>query len=248
MSKGVALITGSSKGIGAKTAMRLADDGFSIVLNYRDSHREANILKQDIIQEGRECIALQADVSQERDVLKLFKAVDNLGQLAVLVNNAGILDMQTRLEGISPERFKRILEVNVVSCFLCTKEAIKRMSTKYGGTGGSIVNVSSLAAKTGAPNEYVDYAASKGAMDSFTRGSALELAEEGIRVNAVRPALIKTTMHALGGEADRVERLRDIIPIGRGGTPEEVAETIVWLASDRSSYVTGSFIDCSGGL
>lgn len=248
MSKSVALITGSGKGIGAKTAMRLADEGFSIVLNYKDSQRDAGIIKQQIIQKGSECIAVQADISQEHDVSKLFDAVDKLGRLAVLVNNAGILEMQSRLEGISPERFKRILEVNVMSCFLCTKEAIKRMSTKHGGIGGSIINVSSIAAKSGAPNEYVDYAASKGAIDSFTRGSALEVAGEGIRVNVVRPALIKTTMHALGGEVDRVERLKNVIPMGRGGTPEEVAETIVWLASERSSYVTGSCIDCSGGL
>ena len=242
--KKVALITGSSKGIGAKAAMRLADEGFSIVLNYKASYQEADILKQEIVQKGSECIAVQADVSQEHDVAKLFNAVDKMGRLAVLVNNAGILEMQTRLEGISSERFKRILELNVMPCFLCTKEAIKRMSTKYGGTGGSIINISSVAAKTGAPNEYVDYAASKGAIDSFTRGSALEVEQEEIRVNAVRSALIKTSMHTLGVEVDRVERLKSAIPIGKGGLTEKVAETIVRLASDRPSYVTGSFVDC----
>ncbi|UAA39064.1 SDR family oxidoreductase [Paraneptunicella aestuarii] len=248
MTNKVALITGSSRGIGAKTALLFAQRGYAIVLNYRSSYVDAENLQREIISLGVECIAVQADVSKQEDVERLFKEADKLGQLAVLVNNAGILDKQSRLEQISPERFLRVLEVNVLSCFLCTKEAIKRMSTKYGGTGGAIVNVSSAASKTGSPNEYVDYAASKGAMDTLTRGAAIELADEGIRVNGVRPALIYTDMHSLGGQADRVDRLKGNLPLKRGGTPEEVAEAIIWLATEKSSFVTGSFIDTTGGL
>ena len=244
----VVVITGSSRGIGAKTAKLFAQNGFSVVLNYLNSHQEAKMLQDEIIAMGVDCIAVQGDVSDEGDVSKLFLEADKLGPLAALVNNAGILDTQSRLEHISLERFKKVLEVNVLSCFLCTKEAISRMSTKYGGSGGAIVNVSSGAAKSGSPNEYVDYAASKGAMDSFTRGTAIELAEEGIRVNAVRPGFIYTEMHATGGEPDRVDRLKDKIPLKRGGKPEEVAEAIFWLATDKSSFVTGSFVDTTGGV
>lgn len=248
MSGNVALITGSSRGIGAKAALLLAEYGYSIVLNYKNSPDKAERMRSKIRQSGVECIAVQADVSKEDEVLRLFEEVDNLGNLAVLVNNAGVLDKQTKLEHISLERFRNVLEVNVLSCFLCTKEAAKRMSTKHGGSGGSIVNVSSGASKTGSPNEYVDYASSKGAIDTFTRGAAMELASEGIRVNAVRPALIYTDMHATGGDVNRVERLKGNLPLNRGGTPEEVTEAILWLAMDKSSFVTGSFIDCSGGL
>lgn len=244
----VAVITGSSRGIGAKTALLFAEHGYSIVLNYQNSSVDAENLKNHICSLGADCIAIQADVSKQEDVERLFIEADKMGRLAVLVNNAGILDKQSRLENISLERFKRVLEVNVLSCFLCTKEAIKRMSTKHGGLGGAIVNVSSGASKTGSPNEYVDYAASKGAMDTLTRGVAIELGDEGIRVNGVRPALIYTDMHALGGEADRVDRLKGNLSLQRGGTPEEVAEAILWLAIDKSSFVTGSFIDTTGGL
>lgn len=244
----VAVITGSSRGIGAATARLMAAKGYSIVLNYQYSAGPTEALKQEISAMGVSCISVQADVSEEDQVEALFAQADALGPLAVLVNNAGILAQQTGLRGISAERFRHILNVNVLSCFLCTKAAATRMSTKEGGSGGTIVNVSSTAAKSGAPNEYTDYAASKGAIDSFTRGAALELADEGIRVNAVRPALIDTEMHASGGEPDRVKRLQAKIPLQRPGTVQEVAEAIVWLATDKSSFVTGSFIDASGGL
>jgi len=244
----VAVITGSSRGIGAATARLMAAEGYSIVLNYQYSTAKAEALKQEISAMGVPCIAVQADVSEEDQVEALFTQADALGPLAVLINNAGILAQQTGLRGISAERFRHILNVNVLSCFLCTRAAATRMSTKEGRSGGTIVNVSSTASKSGAPNEYTDYAASKGAVDSFTRGAALELADEGIRVNAVRPALIDTEMHASGGEPDRVNRLQAKIPLQRPGTVQEVAEAIVWLATDKSSFVTGSFIDASGGL
>ena len=244
----VALITGSSRGIGAQTAKLLAGEGFAIVLNYLNNHQSAEQLKADIKTLGVDCIAVQADVSDEQQVARLFDAVDQLGQLKVLVNNAGILEQQARFEDISAARLQRIFNANVLSCFLCSQQAIKRMSTKYGGAGGTIVNVSSGAAKTGSPNEYVDYAASKGAMDTLTRGVAMEVAEEGIRVNSVRPGLIYTEMHASGGEPNRVDRLKSKIPLARGGQASEVAEAILWLATDKSSFVTGSFIDTTGGL
>ncbi|NVK57953.1 MAG: glucose 1-dehydrogenase [Alteromonadaceae bacterium] len=244
----VAVVTGSSRGIGAATAKMLAVEGYAVVINYLTNKEAATSVQRDIENKGGRCMIVQADVASENDVTCLFQRADEMGTLAVLVNNAGILDKQTRLTDISAERFQRIMQTNVLSCFLCTKEAVKRMSTKQGGQGGTIVNVSSAAAKTGAPNEYVDYAASKGAMDSLTRGAALELADEGIRVNAVRPGLIETDMHRLGGEPDRVNRLKGVLPLKRGGTTEEVAEGIVWLASEKSAFVTGSLLDIAGGL
>lgn len=247
-SKGVAVIKGSSRGIGAKTALLFARHGYSIVINYKRNKTAALALEAQIKAMQVNCIAVQADVADEQQVKMLFKQADELGHLSVLVNNAGVLAQQTRLEDISVARFRQILDINVTSCFLCTKEAIVRMSTKYGGRGGAIVNVSSAAAKTGSPNEYVDYASAKGAMDTLTRGVAMELADEGIRVNAVRPGLIHTEMHASGGEPERVSRLKTKIPLQRGGEPEEVAEAIYWLASDKSSFVTGTFIDTTGGL
>ena len=244
----VALITGSSRGIGAQTAKLFAQNGYAIVLNYQHSQEAADELQKEITNLGVTCIAVKADVPNESDVSALFSAADKLGTLSVLVNNAGILNTQAKLEDISVDRFKQVLEVNVLSCFLCTKEAVKRMSIKYGGTGGTIVNVSSGAAKTGSPHEYTDYAASKGAMDTFTIGTAKEYAAEGIRINAVRPGLIYTDMHASGGEPNRVDRLKQNLPLKRGGETHEVAEAILWLASDKSSFVTGSFIDTTGGL
>ena len=245
----VAIITGGSRGIGAATAKLFAENGFSICINYQDDTSSAERVKAEILKCGVPCIIVRADVSDEREVDALFQRVDKeLGGLSVLVNNVGILKTQSRLEDMSAERFSEVLTTNVMSCFLCSKEAIKRMSTKQGGEGGAIINVSSGASKTGSPNEYVDYAASKGAMDSLTRGMALEVAGEGIRVNAVRPGLIDTDIHASGGEANRIERLKSIIPLQRGGQPSEVAESIFWLASEKSSFVTGSFIDIAGGL
>lgn len=248
MGNKVALVTGGSRGIGAETVRFFAKNGYKVVVNYHSNSAAAESIKTEVLALGGECITVQADVSDENDVARLFRAVDELGTLSVLVNNAGILEKQARIEDISAERLLRVLNTNLVSCFLCTKEAIKRMSTKHGGVGGSIVNVSSGAAKTGSPNEYVDYAASKGAMDTFTRGAALEVANEGIRINGVRPGLIYTEMHALGGEPNRVDRLKDKIPLGRGGEVQEVASAIYWLATDASSFTTGSFIDTTGGL
>ena len=245
----VAIVTGASRGIGAETATLLSNNGYSVCINYIQNQDAADSVKNAILKNGGTCITVKADVSIERDVVRLFNTVEKeLGYVSVLVNNAGVLRTQCRLVEITESRFKEVMLTNVMSCFLCSKEAVKRMSTKYGGKGGSIINVSSGASKSGSPNEYVDYAASKGAMDTLTRGLALEVAEEGIRVNGVRPGLIYTEMHASGGEPNRIERLKSKIPLKRGGQPQEVAEAIVWLAVDKSSYVTGSVIDVSGGL
>ncbi|MCY1396736.1 putative oxidoreductase YgfF [compost metagenome] len=197
---------------------------------------------------GGRAVALGADVASEEDVVRMFRELDQaFGRLDVLVNNAGILETQMRVENMDASRLQRVLAVNVTGSFLCAREALKRMSTHHGGQGGSIVNVSSMASRLGSPNEYVDYAAAKGAIDSMTIGLAKEVAAEGVRVNAVRPGLINTEIHASGGEPGRVERLKSAIPLGRGGEPEEVARAILWLASDEASYTTGGFIDISGG-
>lgn len=248
MSQKTVLITGSSRGIGAATARLFAQHGYSVCINYRNNREAAENIAEEVKATGVDCTTVQADVSQEADVLRLFESFDKeMGSLNVLINNAGILLPQSRLSGITAEWLNKLLVTNVTSCFLCSREAVRRMSTKEGGQGGSIVNVSSIAATLGAPNEYTDYAATKGAMDTFTRGLALEVAGEGIRVNAVRPGIIKTTIHADGGEPGRPERLAPLIPMQRSGQPEEVAEAIYWLASERSSYVTGTFIDITGG-
>ena len=245
----VVVIPGGSRGIGAETARLFARHGYDVCLNYVENDAAAERVRSDILALGVRCLAVKADVSKADEVANLFRRVDQeLGTLTVLVNNAAILNAQARLVDISPERFGNVLQKNVMSCFLCCKEAVQRMSTRQGGAGGSIVNVSSMAAKSGSPNEYVDYAASKGAVDTLTRGLALEVAAEGIRVNAVRPGLIYTEMHALGGEPARVDRLKSRIPLQRGGQPSEVAEAIVWLASDKSSFATGTLLDLAGGL
>lgn len=245
----VAVITGASRGIGAETARLFAQQGYAVCVNYLSNDSAAEAVQNEILRLGGHCITVKADVSNASDVARLFAAVDErLGRLTVLVNNAAILRTQCRLDEISEERFREILQVNVMGCFLCCKEAVRRMSTRYGGEGGAIVNVSSGASKSGSPNEYVDYAASKGAVDTLTRGLALEVAAEGIRGNAVRPGFIYTEMHASGGEPGRVDRLKSRIPLQRGGYPREVAEAILWLASEKASFVTGSFIDPAGGL
>ncbi len=245
----VAIITGASRGIGAETAKLFAENGYYVCINYLSNESAAEKVKNEILQRGDHCITVKADVSIESEVARLFETVENqLGYISILVNNVGILRTQCRLEEISAKRFSEVLLTNVMSCFLCSKEAVKRMSTKNGGSGGVIVNVSSGASKSGSPNEYIDYAVSKGAIDTLTRGLALEVAAEGIRVNAVRPGLIYTEMHASGGEPNRVERLKSKIPLQRGGQPKEVAEAILWLATEKSSFVTGSFIDPAGGL
>jgi len=242
------LITGGSRGIGAACAKLAAASGHAVAVNYVGNREAAEAVVGEITGGGGRAIAVQGDVAVEADVLKLFETVDReLGTLGVLINSAGILDRQARLEEMTAERWSRVLATNVIGSFLCAREAVKRMSTRLGGTGGTIVNLSSAAAKLGSPNEYVDYAASKGAIDSMTIGLAKEVAREGIRVNAVRPGLIRTDIHASGGDPGRVDRLQSLVPMGRGGSAEEVANAIMWLASEDSSYVTGILMDVSGG-
>lgn len=244
----IALITGASRGIGAATAKLLAQQGYDICINYRSDAQAAQQVVDTVIAQGQKAIAVQADISQESDVLRLFEQADQqLGTLTALVNNAGILKPQSRVADLTAERINQLLTTNVTGYFLCCREAVKRMSTKQSGQGGAIVNVSSVAARTGSPNEYVDYAATKGAIDTLTTGLSLEVADEGIRVNGVRPGFIYTDMHADGGEPGRVDRLSPVIPMKRGGQPEEVAQAIAWLLSDAASYTTGSFIDLAGG-
>ncbi|MBB4863663.1 NAD(P)-dependent dehydrogenase (short-subunit alcohol dehydrogenase family) [Pseudomonas nitritireducens] len=244
----VMLITGASRGIGAATALLAAQRGYRVALNYRREREAAQALVEQITAAGGTAQAFAADVSVEEDVLRLFREVDQaFGRLDVLVNNAGILERQMRLEDMDVARLQRVFAVNVTGTFLCCREAVKRMARQHGGHGGSIVNVSSMASRLGSPNEYIDYAAAKGAVDSLTIGLAKEVAGEGIRVNAVRPGLIRTEIHASGGEPGRVERLQAAIPLGRGGEAEEVARAILFLASEESSYSTGGFIDVSGG-
>ena len=244
-----ALITGAGRGIGAATARLFASKGYVVCINYKSRSEPAYQLAKEIENQGGQCLVVQADVSQEEDVQRLFSRIDSeLGSLATLVNNAGILQSQIRLEEMTAERINQVLINNVTSYFLCCREAVTRMSTRFGGSGGTIINVSSAASRLGAPNEYIDYAASKGAIDTLTRGLALEVAAEHIRVNAVRPGLIYTDMHTDGGEPGRVDRLKQKIPMQRGGKASEVAEAIYWLASEESSFSTGSFLDLAGGL
>ncbi|MBT8099129.1 MAG: SDR family oxidoreductase [Gammaproteobacteria bacterium] len=248
MSTRVAIVTGGGRGIGAATAMQLARNGYSIAVNFVSNEQAALQIVTDIEALDGTALAVQADVADESDVIRLFATVDaQLGPVTALVNNAGIVLPQTRVDTMDGVRIDRILHTNVTSCFLCCREAVRRMSKNRGGSGGSIVNVSSVASRTGSPGEYVDYAASKGAIDTLTRGLSLEVADEGIRVNCVRPGFIYTEMHADGGEPDRVDRLASGIPMRRGGTPEEVANAICWLLSDEAAYVSGSFIDVAGG-
>ena len=244
----VILVTGGGRGIGAATALLAATAGYAVALSYRADRAAAEAVAADIAAAGGTAIAIQADVGREADVLRLFEQVDAaLGPLAALVNNAGTLEPQARVEAMDAARLQRIFATNVIGCFLCAREAVRRMSTRHGAAGGAIVNVSSRAAVLGAPGEYVDYAATKAAVDALTVGLAKEVAAEGVRVNAVRPGIIYTAIHALGGEPGRVDRLKDGVPMRRGGEPEEVAKAILWLLSDAASYSTGTFIDVSGG-
>lgn len=248
-SRGTIIITGASRGIGAATALMAADAGYAVCVNYQQNRNAAEAIVSQIQGAGHQAIAVAADVSSERDVIMLFDMAESqLGSITALVNNAAILETQSEFAGIDTARLERILKVNVVGSFLCAQETIKRMSVANGGSGGGIVNVSSVAARTGAPHEYVDYAMSKGALDSMTAGLARELAPVGIRVNAVRPGFIYTDMHAAGGEPDRVDRLSSGIPLQRGGEPEEVARAIIWLLSDAAAYAVGSVIDVTGGV
>jgi NAD(P)-dependent dehydrogenase (short-subunit alcohol dehydrogenase family) len=245
---GVALVTGASRGIGAATALLAAKRGYAVCVNYRSNAAGAEAIVDAASRMGVRAVAVQADVSIESDVMRLFERSDReLGPLTALVNNAGILETQMRLEQMDAARWTRVLATNVVGAFLCAREAVKRMSTKRGGSGGAIVNVSSRAALLGGPEEYVDYAASKGALDSMTVGLAKEVANEGIRVNAVRAGVIYTGIHASGGEPNRVDRVKSSVPMQRGGRADEVAEAILWLLSNDASYTTGSFVDVSGG-
>ncbi|GAB3513651.1 SDR family oxidoreductase [Spirosoma knui] len=242
------LITGASRGIGAATSLLAAQKGYQVAVNYLHNEAAALRIVDTINQQGGKAAAFAADVAVETEVVTLFEAVEQeFGLLQALVNNVGVLETQMRVEAMSADRLLRILTTNVVSCFLCSREAIKRMSTRHGGTGGAIVNVSSIAARTGSPGEYVDYAASKGAMDAFTLGLSKEVADEGIRVNAVRPGFIYTDIHASGGEPGRVDRIKETVPMKRGGYPDEVAQAILWLLSDEASFSTGTFIDITGG-
>lgn len=244
----VLIITGGSRGIGAATARLAATQDYAICINYLKNKKAATAIVNEITSNGGQAIAVAADVANESDVIKMFQTVDQeLGTVTSLVNNAGILETQCRVDEITADRINRILSVNVTGSFLCCKEAIRRMSRRHKGKGGAIVNVSSAASRLGSPGEYVDYAASKGAVDSLTIGLSKEIAAENIRVNAVRPAFIYTDIHASGGEPNRVDRVKESIPMKRGGQPEEVARTILWLLSEEASYVTGTFVDLSGG-
>jgi NAD(P)-dependent dehydrogenase (short-subunit alcohol dehydrogenase family) len=242
------VVTGGSRGIGAATAKLAASRGYAVCVNYRANAAAAQAVVDAISGAGGRAIAVQADVALESDVRRLFETSDaRLGSLAALVNNAGILETQMRVEAMTAERLQRVLATNVTGAFICAREAIMRMSTRHGGRGGGIVNLSSRAALLGAAGEYVDYAASKAAIEALTVGLSREVAAEGIRVNAVRPGVIRTDIHASGGEPGRIDRVKPTVPMQRGGEPEEVASAILWLLSDEASYTTGAFIDVSGG-
>ncbi|WP_276373156.1 SDR family oxidoreductase [Chryseolinea sp. H1M3-3] len=244
----IILITGGSQGIGAATARLAAKRNYTVCINYHKNDDAANSVVKEIENDGGHAFAFKADISKEAEVLRLFKQIDHqIGRISGLVNNAGIILQQERFINMTEERLQKTFATNVFGSFLCAREAIKRMSTKLGGAGGSIVNLSSIAARLGAPFEYIDYAAAKGAIDTMTIGLAKEIADENIRVNVVRPGLIHTDIHAKAGEPGRIERVKSLIPLKRGGQPEEVANMILWLLSDEASYVTGSIFDVTGG-
>ena len=244
----VLLVTGASRGIGAATALLAASQGWAIAVNYVVNAQAADAVVAQIKAQGGTAVAVQADVSLEDDVLRLYQTVDSqLGRITGLVNNAGVVDMPAKLVDMSVARWERQWAMNITSSFLCAREAVKRMSTRLGGAGGVIVNLSSAAARIGSPGQYLDYAASKGAIDTFTMGLAKEVALEGIRVNAVRPGIIDTDIHASGGMPDRVTQMAPMVPLQRAGSAQEVAQAIVWLLSDASSYTTGAIVDVTGG-
>jgi NAD(P)-dependent dehydrogenase (short-subunit alcohol dehydrogenase family) len=245
----ILVVTGASRGIGAATARLAAERGYHVCVSYRENRAAADEVVGAIEHAGGRAVAVQADIASEPDVSRLFATVDErLGRLTALVNNAGILALQARLDEMDGARLNHIFATNITGSFLCAREAVRRMSTRHGGAGGAIVNVSSAAARLGSPGEYVDYAASKGAIDTMTIGLAKEVAQEGIRVNAVRPGLIYTEIHASGGEPDRVDRVKERTPMKRGGQAEEVARAILWLLSAEASYTTGTFLDVTGGM
>lgn len=244
----VLLVTGGSRGIGAATALLAAQNGWSVAVNYSANSLAADEVVRQIRAAGGQAMAVQADVAEEDQVLRMFAHIDaKFGRLTGLVNNAGVVDVTARVQDMTVARWKRMFDINVIGSLICAREAVRRMSTLHGGNGGSIVNMSSAASRLGSPGQYVDYAAAKGAIDAFTIGLAKEVAAEGIRVNAVRPGLIETEIHASGGLPNRVKELQHQVPAGRGGSAQEVAEGIVWLLSDSASYTTMSFLDISGG-
>ncbi|MDO9406127.1 MAG: SDR family oxidoreductase [Polaromonas sp.] len=242
------LITGGSRGIGAATALLAAQRGYAVAVNYSSHSLAADEVVRQVRQQGGQAMAVQADVADEAQVLAMFKQIDaKFGPLSALVNNAGVVDSTTRVDAMTLARIRRMFEINVFGSFLCAREAVKRMSTRYGGTGGAIVNVSSAAARLGSPGQYVDYAAAKGAIDTFTIGLAKEVAAEGIRVNAVRPGVIDTGIHASGGLPDRARDLAPQLPMQRPGTAAEIAGAILWLLGSEAAYTTGALLDVSGG-
>lgn len=244
---GVMVITGGSRGIGAACVRLAAEAGYDVCFSYVANKNAADKIIDDTKPFGRKVMAVKADVGSETDILNLFGEADKMGKLTGLINNAGIVDKSERVDEYTAERLNRMVSVNIVGSILCAREAVKRMSTRHGGNGGAIVNLSSAAAYLGSPNQYVDYASSKAAIDTFTKGLSLEVADEGVRVNAVRPGLIDTDIHASGGEIDRVKRLEHMVPMKRGGSAEEVAKGIMWLMSDDASYVTGDCMNVTGG-
>jgi len=244
----VVLITGASRGIGAACALRCAEAGWDVAVNYTRDAAAAEAVAAQVRAAGRRALVLQADVAVEAEVLAMFAALDReFGPLAGLVNNAGVVDVAARVDEMYEARLQRMFAINVFGSFYCAREALRRMSTKHGGRGGAIVNMSSAAARLGGPGQYVDYAAAKGAIDTFTLGLAREVAAEGVRVNAVRPGIIETEIHASGGQPDRAQRLAPLVPMQRAGSADEVAHAVVWLLSDEASYATGTFIDVAGG-
>ena len=247
MDKGVLIVTGGSRGIGAATARLAAARGYAVVVNYAASVEAAQAVCADIHADGGTAVAVRGDVAVEADIDHVFDAADRLGALTGLVNNAGVIDRVARVEDMDLARLTRMFAINTLGTILCSGRAVRRMSTRHGGDGGAIVNITSAAAKLGAPGTYVDYAAAKGAVDSFTVGLALEVASEGIRVNGVRPGIIDTEIHAAGGDPDRAARMAASLPMPRVGTADEVARAVLWLLSDEASYTTGTVIDVTGG-